>query len=102
MTYDSSRTLTASVNYKVVFSTLPGTGQLPLNWRQHLFWQGLRDRWWWGGLGLGAVFLGFKPGKQKRVTCLAWLQLPCSSWLASWWWAALASPTVSPSHQRCG
>jgi LPXTG-site transpeptidase (sortase) family protein len=67
MTYDNSYTLTASVPYKVVFSTLPGTGQLPLNWRQSLFWQGFSDRWWWGGLGLGAVFLGFKPGKQKRL-----------------------------------
>jgi LPXTG-site transpeptidase (sortase) family protein len=67
MTYDNSRTLTASVNYKVVLSTLPGTGQLPLNWRQRLLWQGLGDRWWWGGLGLGAVFLGFRTGKQKRL-----------------------------------
>jgi len=71
MTYDSSRTLTASVPYKVVFSTLPGTGQLPLNWRQHLFLQELRDSWWWCGLGLGAVFLGFKPGSHKRSR--AWL-----------------------------
>jgi LPXTG-site transpeptidase (sortase) family protein len=67
MTYDSSRTLTASVNYTVVVTTLPGTGQLPLNWRQHLLWQHLRDSWWWGGVGLGAVFLGFKPGKYKRL-----------------------------------
>ncbi len=67
MTYDSLRSLTASVNYKVVYSTLPGTGQLPLNWRQYLFWQGFSDRWWWGGLGLGAVFFGFRPGKQKRL-----------------------------------
>ena len=67
MTYDSSRTLTASVNYRVVFSTLPGTGQLPLNWRQNLFWQDVRDSWWWGGLGLGAVFLGFRPGRNKRL-----------------------------------
>ncbi len=67
MTYDSSRSLTASVIYKVVFSTLPGTGQLPLNWRQHLFIQELQDRWWWSGLGLGAVVLGFKPGSHKRL-----------------------------------
>ena len=65
MTYDSSRTLTATVNYKVVYSTLPGTGQLPPDWRQRLFWDGISERWWWGGLSLGAVFLGLSPGKRK-------------------------------------
>lgn len=33
MTYDVSKSVTASVNYKVVYSTLPPTGELPLNWR---------------------------------------------------------------------
>lgn len=67
MTYDSSRTLTASVNYRVVYTTLPGTGQLPLNWRQRLLWQDFTDRWLWGGLGLGTIVLGFKTGNNKRL-----------------------------------
>ena len=67
MTYDSTRTLTATVNYKVVYSTLPGTGQLPPNWRADLFWQGFGDKWWWGGFGLGAIFLGLNPGKRKYL-----------------------------------
>jgi LPXTG-site transpeptidase (sortase) family protein len=33
LTYDVSKSMTASVNYKVVFQTLPPTGELPLNWR---------------------------------------------------------------------
>jgi LPXTG-site transpeptidase (sortase) family protein len=33
LTYDVSRSVTASVNYKVLYSTLPPTGELPLNWR---------------------------------------------------------------------
>lgn len=70
MTYDSAYSLPASVPYNVVFSTLPGTGQLPLNWRQYLFWQELGDRWWWGGLGVGAVFLGLRPRSQKRTRVL--------------------------------
>ena len=34
MTYDVSKSVTASVSYKAVFSTLPPTGELPLNWRE--------------------------------------------------------------------
>ncbi|HEX9091857.1 MAG TPA: sortase [Anaerolineales bacterium] len=34
MTYDVSKSVTASVSYKVVFSTLPPTGEVPLNWRE--------------------------------------------------------------------
>lgn len=34
MTYDVSKSVTASVSYKVVYSTLPPTGELPLNWRE--------------------------------------------------------------------
>jgi LPXTG-site transpeptidase (sortase) family protein len=33
LTYDVSKSVTASVNYKVLYSTLPPTGELPLNWR---------------------------------------------------------------------
>lgn len=33
LTYDVSRSMTASVNYQVVFQTLPPTGELPLGWR---------------------------------------------------------------------
>jgi LPXTG-site transpeptidase (sortase) family protein len=33
LTYDVSRSMTASVNYKMVYQTLPPTGELPLNWR---------------------------------------------------------------------
>jgi LPXTG-site transpeptidase (sortase) family protein len=33
LTYDVSNSVTASVNYKVLYSTLPPTGELPLNWR---------------------------------------------------------------------
>jgi len=33
LTYDVSKSVTASVNYKVVFQTLPPTGELPLNWQ---------------------------------------------------------------------
>jgi len=51
----------------VVYSSLPGTGQLPLNWRQRSLWQDFNDNWWWGSCGLGAVFLGLKPGKRKRL-----------------------------------
>jgi len=34
MTYDVSRSVTASVAYKVTITTLPPTGELPLNWRE--------------------------------------------------------------------
>jgi LPXTG-site transpeptidase (sortase) family protein len=34
MTYDQTKSITASVGYKVLFQTLPPTGELPLNWRQ--------------------------------------------------------------------
>jgi len=34
LTYDVSKSLTASTAYKVLFSTLPPTGELPLNWRE--------------------------------------------------------------------
>jgi LPXTG-site transpeptidase (sortase) family protein len=37
LTYDISRSMTASVNYKVIFQTLPPTGELPLNWREDGF-----------------------------------------------------------------
>ena len=37
LTYDVSKSMTASVNYKVVFQTLPPTGELPLNWRSAQF-----------------------------------------------------------------
>src|SRR4030042_5217963 len=33
LTYDISKSVTASVNYKVVYLTLPPTGELPLNWQ---------------------------------------------------------------------
>jgi LPXTG-site transpeptidase (sortase) family protein len=35
LTYDDGASKTASVAYKAVFQTLPGTGELPLNWRQN-------------------------------------------------------------------
>jgi LPXTG-site transpeptidase (sortase) family protein len=34
LTYGVSRSITASVNYRVVFQALPPTGDLPLNWRE--------------------------------------------------------------------
>jgi LPXTG-site transpeptidase (sortase) family protein len=34
LTYDISKSMTASVNYKVIYQTLPPTGELPLNWRE--------------------------------------------------------------------
>lgn len=34
MTYDQTRSITASVVYRVVYQTLPPTGELPSNWRQ--------------------------------------------------------------------
>jgi LPXTG-site transpeptidase (sortase) family protein len=34
MTYDQTKSITASVGYKVLYQTLPPTGELPLNWRQ--------------------------------------------------------------------
>jgi len=34
MTYDQTKSITASVAYKVVYQTLPGTGELPLTWRE--------------------------------------------------------------------
>jgi LPXTG-site transpeptidase (sortase) family protein len=34
LTYDDGASKTASVAYKVVFQTLPATGDLPLNWRE--------------------------------------------------------------------
>ena len=33
LTYDEAKSKTANANYKVVFQTLPPTGDLPLNWR---------------------------------------------------------------------
>lgn len=33
LTYDIGKSMTASVNYKVIYQTLPPTGELPLNWR---------------------------------------------------------------------
>jgi hypothetical protein len=37
LTYGVSRSLTASVNYRVVYQALPPTGDLPLNWREAKF-----------------------------------------------------------------
>jgi LPXTG-site transpeptidase (sortase) family protein len=37
LTLDVGRSLSASVNYKVVYQTLPPTGELPLNWRESAF-----------------------------------------------------------------
>lgn len=34
LTYGVSRSVTASVNYRVLYTTLPPTGDLPLNWRE--------------------------------------------------------------------
>ncbi len=34
MTYNQTKSIASSVGYQVVFQTLPGTGELPLNWRQ--------------------------------------------------------------------
>ncbi len=34
LTYDNDKSKTASVNYKVIVSGLPGTGELPLDWRE--------------------------------------------------------------------
>ena len=34
LTYDDGASKTASTTYKVIFQTLPGTGELPLNWRE--------------------------------------------------------------------
>ncbi len=37
LTCDPAKTITASVNYKVVFQSQAGTGELPLNWRAARF-----------------------------------------------------------------
>jgi LPXTG-site transpeptidase (sortase) family protein len=60
LTYDVSRSMTASVNYQVVFQTLPPTGELPLNWRDAemkpvSFIPGLLLM----GLGAGLLLFGF-------------------------------------------
>ncbi|HNT23241.1 MAG TPA: sortase [Anaerolineales bacterium] len=34
LTYDQNKTKTATVNYKVVITGLPGTGELPLDWKE--------------------------------------------------------------------
>ena len=71
MTYDVTRSLTASVNFKVVASTLPGTGELPLNWRQRSMMDGLAGRWLWGSLGGGSVIAGIWVRKRKRLAASA-------------------------------
>jgi LPXTG-site transpeptidase (sortase) family protein len=60
LTYDVSRSMTASVNYQVVFQTLPPTGELPLNWQGSqikpiVFIPGLLLM----GLGAGLLLYGF-------------------------------------------
>jgi LPXTG-site transpeptidase (sortase) family protein len=67
MTYDSSRSVTASVNYKVIATTLPGTGELPLNWRQLTLWHSIRVRLSWLGFGLSLVGFAAWAGKRKRI-----------------------------------
>jgi LPXTG-site transpeptidase (sortase) family protein len=71
MPYDTTRSLSASANYKLVPSTLPGTGDLPLNWRRDAIWEGLKGRWLWGGLGFGTALLGVWTRKRKRLA--GWL-----------------------------
>ena len=73
MNYDTTRTLSASVNYKLIASTLPGTGDLPLDWRQRAIWEGVKDRWLWSGLGLVSALLGI--GTRKRNRFALWLGL---------------------------
>jgi LPXTG-site transpeptidase (sortase) family protein len=70
MTYDVTRSLTASVNFKVVASTLPGTGELPLNWRHRSIMDGLAGRWLWGSLGGGSLVAGIWVRKRKRPAVL--------------------------------
>ncbi len=45
LTYDVSKSMTASVNYKVIFQTLPPTGELPLNWRSSQVWVNIHAPW---------------------------------------------------------
>jgi LPXTG-site transpeptidase (sortase) family protein len=59
LTYDQSGSKNSSVTYRVVYSTLPGTGDLPLNWRQdaskpHTFLPGILLIFF-GGILLGLV-----------------------------------------------
>ncbi len=60
LTYDVSRSMTASVNYQVVFQTLPPTGELPLNWRDTQVKTGaLIPGLLLMGLGTGLLLFGF-------------------------------------------
>ncbi len=69
LSYNAASSLTASVQYKVVFSTLPGTGELPLNWsgervKPSEIVPGLLL------LGLGGILLGmlaWSKGRPQKV-----------------------------------
>jgi len=69
LNYGQIRSITASVQYKVVFQSLPGTGELPLNWRE----ERVKPSEIVPGLllmGLGGVLLGmmaWSKGRSQKV-----------------------------------
>lgn len=70
LTYDVSKSMTASVNYKVIFQTLPPTGELPLNWRSSQFGSiSLLPGLLVLGLGAGLLFFGIwsKTNNKKNT-----------------------------------
>jgi LPXTG-site transpeptidase (sortase) family protein len=70
LTYDVSKSMTASVNYKVIFQTLPPTGDLPLNWRYtELGKMSMLPGLLLLGLGAGLLFIGIwsKATKKKNT-----------------------------------
>jgi LPXTG-site transpeptidase (sortase) family protein len=67
MTYDVSKSITASVSYRAVYSTLPPTGDLPLNWRESTIKPTTLIPWIiLIGSGLILLFLGVRSKIQNR------------------------------------
>jgi len=67
LTYDVSKSMTASVNYKVIFQTLPPTGDLPLNWRYtELRKMSMLPGLLLLGLGAGLLFFGIRSKAIKK------------------------------------
>jgi len=67
MTYGVSSSISASVTYKVIATTLPGTGELPLDWRQRAAWQAMRNNWLLLSTGISLSVIGAWTGRRKRV-----------------------------------
>jgi LPXTG-site transpeptidase (sortase) family protein len=66
LTYDGGNTKTASVRYKVIVTTLPGTGELPLDWQDTTSdWFGFVQLGLLAALGLVLLMLGLWSRMQE-------------------------------------